>query len=82
MSRIDIDLLRYGSRGAVYRVNYDSRMLIAESRVPACEAARGAAGREFSGTRPYANDRRVLDPATQPRRLATGRSVTTTRNRA
>jgi hypothetical protein len=26
MTRIDIDLLRYGSRGAVYRVNYDSRM--------------------------------------------------------
>ena len=59
MTRIDIDLLRYGSRGAVYRVNNDSRMLIAESRVPACDAARGAAGREFSGTRPYANDRRA-----------------------
>ena len=51
MTRIDIDLLRYGSRGAVYRVTYDSRMLIAESRVPACDAARGAAGREFSRTR-------------------------------
>jgi hypothetical protein len=44
MARIDIDLLRYGSRGAVYRVTYDGRMLIAESRVPACDAARGWAG--------------------------------------
>ena len=59
MTRIDIDLLRYGSRGAVYRVTYDSRMLIAESRVPASDAARGAAGREFSRTR-HANDRRFL----------------------
>ena len=44
MTRIDIDLLRYGSRGAVYRVTYDSRMLIAESRVPASDAARARLG--------------------------------------
>ena len=63
MTRIDIDLLRYGSRGADYRVNNDSRMLIAESRVPACEAARGAAGRES-----YANDRvfSTRSPTTPP----------------
>ena len=48
MTRIDIDLLRYGSRGAVYRVNNDSRMLIGESRVPACDAARARAGRALS----------------------------------
>ena len=28
MTRIDIDLLRYGSRGAVYRVTYDSRTAV------------------------------------------------------
>ena len=59
MTRIDIDLLRYGSRGAVYRVTYDSRMLVAESRVPASDAARARLGGNFP-ERGHANDRRVV----------------------
>ena len=44
MTRIDIDLLRYGSRGAVYRVTYDSRMLARRAGVPASDAARARLG--------------------------------------